>query len=216
MSTDGTSKRPFGLSLPSKPKSKTTNTTITPINKSCLAAAAFSLDDDDDMDTTTNSSSQINKPPTSSRLALNPKAQRDIEQALEEDPNIYEYDEVYEQVSSTVQQEQKREEKKRLERETNTVRQPKYVAGLLEKSKEREKEFERVQERRIQRERELEGDLYADKEVFVTSAYKAKLAERKADLEREKLEDQREAMLNVFKQDNMDAFYRFQFKLRTG
>jgi len=217
MSTDETSKRPFGLSFPSKPKSKTTTTTtLTPINKSCLAAAAFSLDDDDDMDTTTNSSTKINKPPTSTRLALNPKAQRDIEQALEEDPNIYEYDEVYEKVSSTVQQEQKREEKKRLERESNTIRQPKYVTGLLEKSEQRKKEYERVEERRIQRERELEGDLYADKEVFVTSAYKAKLAERQADLVREKIEDQREAMLNVLQQDNMDAFYRFQFKVRTG
>lgn len=217
MSNDGTSKRPFGLSFPSKPKSKSSTTaTVAPVNKSCLAAAAFSLDDDDDMDTTTNSSSQINRPPVSSRFALNPKAQRDIEQALEEDPNIYEYDNVYEEVSSTVQQEQRREEKKRLERETNTVRQPKYVAGLLEKSKVREKEYAKVQERRIQREREAEGDLYADKEVLVTSAYKAKLAERQADLEREKLEDQREAMLNVFNQDNMDAFYRYQFKVRTG
>jgi coiled-coil domain-containing protein 55 len=210
------SKRTFGLSFPSKPKTKTTTTaTLAPINKSCLAAAAFSLDDDDNMETTA-ASSKLPKPPTSSRAVLNPKAQRDIEQALEQDPNIYEYDEVYEQVSSTVQQEQKREEKKRLERESNTVRQPKYVAGLLEKNKQREKEYERVQERRIQREREQEGDLYADKEVFVTAAYKAKLAEREADLEREKLEDKREALLNVFQQDNMDAFYRYQFKLRTG
>ena len=204
------SKRPFGLSFASKPKSKTT--TATPINKNCFAASAFSLDDDDNIETSTAST----KPPTSSRLALNPKAQRDIEQALEQDPNIYEYDEVYEQVSSTVQQEQKREEKKRLERESNTIREPKYIAGLLEKNKQREKEFERVKERLIQRERELEGDMYADKEVFVTSAYKAKLAERQADLEREKLEDKREALLNVLQQDNMDAFYRFQFKVRTG
>ncbi|CAF4729245.1 unnamed protein product, partial [Rotaria magnacalcarata] len=80
----------------------------------------------------------------------------------------FEYDEIHEQVSSTVQQEQKREEKKRLERETNTFRQPKYVTGLLEKSKVREKEYEKVLERRIQREREQEGDLFADKEVFVT------------------------------------------------
>lgn len=216
MSGEGPSKRPFGLSFPSKPKAKSTTTTLAPISKSCLAAAAFSLDDDDDMDTTANSSSQINRPPISSRSTLNVKAQRDIEQALEEDPNIYEYDEVYEQVSSTVQQEQKREEKKRLERETNIAKQPKYVAGLLEKSKHREKEYEKVQERRIQRERELEGDLYADKEVFVTAAYKAKLAERQAELEREKLEDQREAILNVQNQDNMDAFYRYQFKVRTG
>ncbi len=119
-------------------------------------------------------------------------------------------------MSSTVQQEQKREEKKRLERETNTTRQAKYMTGLLEKNKQREKEYEKVQERKIQRERELEGDLYADKEVFVTAAYKAKLAERQADLEREKLEDKREEMLNILKQDNMDAFYRFQFKVRTG
>jgi coiled-coil domain-containing protein 55 len=203
-----TSKRPFGLSFPTKPKSKTTTTA--PISKSCLAAAAFSLDDDDDIETNLPTSK------TSTRSVLNPKAQRDIQQALEEDPNIYEYDEVYEQVSSTVQQEQKREEKKRLERETNTVRQPKYVAGLLEKNKQREKEFERVQERRIQREREEEGDLYADKEVFVTSAYKVKLAERQADLAREKIEDKREALLNVLQQDNMDAFYRYQFKVRTG
>lgn len=216
MANDGTSKRPFGLSFPSKPKSNTTTTIKAPINKSCLAAAAFSLDDDDDMDTTTSSSIQKSKPPTSTRLALNPKAQRDIEQALEEDPNIYEYDEVYEQVSSTVQQEQKREEKRRQERESNISRQPKYVAGLLEKNKAREKEHEKVLERRIQRERQQEGDMYADKEVFVTSAYKAKLAERQADLEREKLEEQREAMLNVTQQDNMDAFYRFQFKFRTG
>jgi coiled-coil domain-containing protein 55 len=216
MSTEDNPKRTFGLSFPAKPKSKTTTTAFTPINKSCLAAAAFSLDDDDNMDTTTNSSTQINKPPTSTRLALNPKAQRDIEQALEEDPNIYEYDEVYEQVSSTVQQEQKREAKKRLERETNTTRQAKYMTGLLEKNEQRQKEYEKVQERKIQRERELEGDLYADKEVFVTAAYKAKLAERQADLEREKLEDKREEMLNILQQDNMDAFYRYQFKVRTG
>lgn len=220
MSSDdnlSTSKRPFGLSFPSKPKTKPTTSTISlaPANRSCLAAAAFSLDDDDD-DNGNNPSVKLNKPPTSSRLASNPKAQRDIEEALEQDPNIYSYDEVYEQVSSTVQQEQQREEKKRLERETNIARQPKYVAGLLEKNKQREKEYERVQERKIQRERELEGDLYADKEVFVTSGYKAKLAERQADLEREKLEEKRESLLNVLHQDNMDAFYRYQFKLRTG
>ena len=221
MITDDSSpipKRPFGLSFPSKLKSKTTTTsTITPISRSCLAAAAFSVDDDDDDNTETPSSSmKTHQLPSTNRRGLDPKTQRDIEQALEQDPNIYGYDEVYEQISSTVQQEQKREEKKRHERETNVNRQPKYVAGLLEKSKERAKEYERMQERRIQREREQEGDVYADKEVFVTSAYKAKLIERQADLEREKKEEKREAFLNSLQQDNMDAFYRFQLKVRTG
>ena len=222
MTTDANSslsKRPFGLSFPSKPKSKTTTTTstIASVNRSCLAAAAFSLDDDDDNDIgTTSSSVKTDQLSSTNRLGLNPKIQRDIEQALEQDPNIYAYDEVYEQVSSTVQQEQKREEKKRRERETNINRQPKYVAGLLEKSRERAKEYERIQERRIQREREQEGDLYADKEVFVTPAYKEKLAERQADLEREKMEEKREAFLNSLQQDNIDAFYRFQLKVQTG
>ena len=207
-----TTKRPFGLSFPSRPKSQTT-TKPTTISKSCLAAAAFSIDDDDD------DNNQVNtayKPPTKKATALDVKARREIEQAVEENPQIYEYDEIYEEVSSTVQQEKQREENRRMERESNVVRQPKYVVGLLEKSKERQKEYERVKERQIERERAAEGDKYADKEVIVTPAYKAKLAERQADLEREKREEEREAMLNVMHQDNMDAFYRFQFKLRTG
>lgn len=192
-----------------------------PINRSCLAATAFSLDDDDDDDNfdpiKKNSKMQITtSSTTTNRRKIDPKTQREIEDALEQDPNIYEYDEVYEKVSSTVQEEQKREQKKRIEEESNVQRQPKYITGLLDKSKVREREYERVQERRMQRELEKEGNLYADKEVFVTPAYKVKLAERQADLEREKLEEEREAILNVKHQDNMDAFYRFQFKVRTG
>ena len=206
------SKRPFGLSFPSRPKNNTTTLGKMPvIQKNCAAAAAFSLDDDDEDNANGNLPAAKRKLPV-----LNTKGQRQIEQALEEDPNIYEYDNVYETVSSVVQQEKRIEEKRRIERESNEVRKPKYVTGLLEKSKEREKEFERVIERKIQREREQEGDLFADKEVFVTPTYKAKLVERQADLEREKLEEKREAMLNVKNQDNLNAFYRFQFKLRTG
>jgi hypothetical protein len=39
----------------------------------------------------------------------------------------------------------------------------------------RKMEFEKLQERKIQTEREKEGDLWSDKEVFVTSAYRKKM-----------------------------------------
>ncbi len=39
----------------------------------------------------------------------------------------------------------------------------------------RKMEFEKLQERKIQTEREKEGDLWNDKEVFVTSAYRKKM-----------------------------------------
>ena len=39
----------------------------------------------------------------------------------------------------------------------------------------RKMEFEKLQERKIQTEREKEGDLWSDKEVFVTTAYRKKM-----------------------------------------
>lgn len=43
-------------------------------------------------------------------------------------------------------------------------------------------------ERKIQKEREMEGGEFADKEAFVTSAYKKKLQERAEEEERERRE----------------------------
>lgn len=49
--------------------------------------------------------------------------------------------------------------------------------NLLESKKQREKDRLRAQDVKIRREREQEGDEFADKEVFVTSAYKAQQEE---------------------------------------
>jgi len=50
----------------------------------------------------------------------------------------------------------------------------------------RKKENERRINRQVQKEREAEGDEFADKEVFVTASYKKKLEEMKAAEEEEK------------------------------
>jgi len=49
--------------------------------------------------------------------------------------------------------------------------QPKYIGALMEMAAERKRDQERVMIRKLQREREKEGDEFKDKEQFVTAAY---------------------------------------------
>lgn len=70
--------------------------------------------------------------------------------------------------------------------------QPKYIHQLMRAVEERKKEQDRRDERKIQKERESEGEKFADKDAFVTSAYRQKLKEREEELEREKREAEME------------------------
>ena len=66
--------------------------------------------------------------------------------------------------------------------------QPKYIAALKKTADRRKIEQDIIYERKVQREMEAESDQFGDKDAFVTSAYKKKLAERKimeAELEKE-------------------------------
>ena len=75
--------------------------------------------------------------------------------------------------------------------------QPKYIGQLLKASERRKIEDERRAERKVQKEREQEGDEFADKEVFVTSAYKKKMQERQEQEERERREAELEGIVNI-------------------
>lgn len=65
---------------------------------------------------------------------------------------------------------------------------PKYIAGLLKAAEIRKKEDERRAEKKIQKEREKEGNEFEDKEVFVTGAYKKKMQEMQEQEEKERRE----------------------------
>lgn len=67
----------------------------------------------------------------------------------------------------------------------------------MQKAKEREVEHEIVYERKLLKERSKDDHLFADKEKFVTSAYKKKLAEQAKWLEEEKLRQIREEKEDV-------------------
>ena len=65
---------------------------------------------------------------------------------------------------------------------------------------------------KVQKEREEEGDEFADKEKFVTSAYRKKMEEMAKLDEEEKKKEAMEQMLDVTKQKDMSGFYRHLFR----
>ena len=58
--------------------------------------------------------------------------------------------------------------------------------------------------------------MYADKESFVTSAYRKKMEEIAKQEEEEARKAQIEAALDVRKQNNMDGFYRHLYRQTMG
>lgn len=130
------------------------------------------------------------------------------EKALEEDPTIFQYDELYDNMTAT------REEAKKSK--TTEVKKSKYIERLLVTADQRKKEYERRIERQVQREREAEGDMFKDKETFVTATYRAKLEEMKIAEEAERREEYLEAIGDVTKQRDLGGFYRHLYEQKMG
>jgi len=130
------------------------------------------------------------------------------QKALEEDPTIFQYDEVFDKMEETKAEQSG---KKKV-----VDRKPKYISNLLKQAEIRNQEEERRKERKVQKEREEEGDEFADKEKFVTSAYRKKMEEMQKLDEEEKKKEAMEQMLDVTKQKDMSGFYRHLFRQTMG
>ncbi|XP_071180399.1 nuclear speckle splicing regulatory protein 1-like [Mytilus edulis] len=140
------------------------------------------------------------------------QTQLEIDRALEADPTVYEYDSIYDSM-----QEKKAQQVAAVSSDkANVEKKSKYIGGLLKASEVRKREFERQQERKVQKERETEGDEFAEKEVFVTGAYRQKMQEMQEAEEKERQQAQLEAMLDVKKQNDMTGFYRYLLNEKTG
>uniref|UniRef100_A0A182YB00 DUF2040 domain-containing protein n=1 Tax=Anopheles stephensi TaxID=30069 RepID=A0A182YB00_ANOST len=127
------------------------------------------------------------------------QAQALQQKAVEEDPTIYQYDELYDDM---VEQ----REKSSIQAKEQTVdRKPKYIGKLMETAERRKKEQERRIERQVQKERDAEGEKFKDKESFVTSAYRAKLEEMKKLEEQEKREEYLESIGDKVKKEDNDT-----------
>ncbi|CAK1601979.1 unnamed protein product [Parnassius mnemosyne] len=187
-----TSKK-YGLILSENPKNK----------QPTFQATRNVFGDDTDSDDESNKKPVLLKPSDN----INRQSKITQEKAVLEDPTVYQYDEIYD--SMTIKKEEKKEK-------NNDAKKPKYIENLIKAANKRKIENERRMERQIQKEREKEGEEFADKEVFVTSAYKKKLEEMRQEEEREKYEEYLESIGDVTKQKDLGGFYRHLYEQKLG
>ncbi|KAJ0182557.1 hypothetical protein K1T71_001926 [Dendrolimus kikuchii] len=185
------SSKKFGLILPEKQKTLTFQ----------ASRNVFGNDSDSD--------DEKRKKPFSLKPSDLTKRQAKVaqEKALIEDPTVYQYDEIYDELSN-------KKEKDKVK--TKEEKKPKYIQDLMKSANKRKIENERRVERQIQKERENEGDEFKDKEVFVTTAYKKKLEELKIEEEKEKREEYLESVGDVTKQMDLGGFYRHIYEQKLG
>ncbi|KAK7740567.1 hypothetical protein SLS53_005411 [Cytospora paraplurivora] len=130
--------------------------------------------------------------------ALTSKKYADQAEAL--DPSIYDYDAAYD-VIKAAQQQREAEVKKE-----SSQRKARYMTDVTKAAEQRERDRSVAEMKKIQREREAEGDEFADKEKFVTEAYKRKQIEDKKAEEEEKRREQEENKKNKF--GGMTGFHK--------
>ena len=109
------------------------------------------------------------------------ETQVELQKALAEDSSIFQYDEVYDNMKEKVAP-------------TKELK-PRFMGSLLKSAEDRKREKERRDEKKIQKEREAEGDQFQDRDSFVTPAYKEKLKELQQAEEREAKEQKAEGKL---------------------
>lgn len=116
------------------------------------------------------------------------------------DPSIYDYDAAYDAIHA------KSAAKKAAEKQDALERKPKYMTNLLAAAEVRKRDQLRAQDRLLQKQREEEGEEFADKDMFVTEAYKKQQEEVKRMEAEEAKREEAEAKKRQGK--GMSGFYR--------
>lgn len=130
--------------------------------------------------------------------ALTSKKYADQAEAL--DPSVYDYDAAYD-VIKAAQMQREAEAKK-----NSSQRKARYMTDVTKAAEQRERDRSIAEMKKIQREREAEGDEFADKEKFVTEAYKKKQEEDRKAEEEEKRKEKEETKKNKF--GGMTGFHK--------
>ncbi len=122
-------------------------------------------------------------------------SKKHADNAEELDASIYDYDAVYDSM--------KPQKKTTVE---DKERRPKYMSNLLAAAAVRKRDATIAEEKKLAREREAEGEEFADKEKFVTSAYKTLQEENRRLEEEERIREEREHKIN--KGTGMTNFFK--------
>ncbi|WFD40025.1 uncharacterized protein MJAP1_003007 [Malassezia japonica] len=144
------------------------------------APRAFDADDEEDAP----------QPSTRAPAPLSKAARRQQEEAEKVDASAFDYDGVYDKMKAVEQQ------LKAANKEADKGRKSKYMSSFMHAAEIRERDRLRAESKMIQREREAEGDAYAGKEAFVTSAYKEQQEELRRAEEEERVVEARERQKN--------------------
>jgi coiled-coil domain-containing protein 55 len=122
--------------------------------------------------------------------------------ATELDPTIYDYDSFHSAATSAASV------RKAAAKQDTANQGPKYMNALLTAAAQRKQDQQVAREKFLQKERENEGEEFADKETFVTGAYKAQQEENQRLREEEEkkaaVEDGRKRKMG----GGMQGFYR--------
>ncbi|KAJ3725928.1 coiled-coil domain-containing protein 55-domain containing protein [Lentinula raphanica] len=165
--------------------------TAAPVNPPSLKQPAgfAAFDDDEPVNAAPIASSSketvsANKKLLAQNVLTSKKLKKQMEEEKKVDATVYEYDEVWDkmQMAKLQQKEAKEADPQR--------KKPKYIHDLLSSAATRRLDHLRAEEKMMQRERELEGDQFADKESFVTQAYKDQMEEVRKAEEEEKRRDE--------------------------
>ncbi|KAK8202179.1 hypothetical protein M8818_005705 [Zalaria obscura] len=122
--------------------------------------------------------------------------------AAELDAAIYDYDAFHDAHTSVTAA------KKAAAKQDAVERKPKYMNNLLDAASKRKQDQLIAREKLLQKEREAEGDEFADKEKFVTGAYKAQQEEARRLEEEEKKKAEEEEKRRKQMGGGMQGFYR--------
>jgi len=183
----------YGL-LPASQKNK----------QSKLLGKAHSIFQMDDEEKTEKQNVQRLLQDESSKIRKQKQLKEVYSSALEQDATVFQYDEVYDDVSSTSRAKAQSSIK---QRHSEKRKESRYIGNLMKQAQLRQIEKDRIYERKLQKEAEEEAKERGEAEMkFVTGAYKAKLKEQKRWELEEKAEEDYEEATSATKV-GMGAFY---------
>lgn len=123
------------------------------------------------------------------------------EAAEQLDPSVYDYDTAYDVIKAA---EKQREAETKAD--PSAARKSRYMDSVVKAAEQRERDRGVAELKKIQREREDEGDEFVDKEKFVTEAYKKKQEEDKRNEEEERRQEEEDRKKNKF--GGMTGFHK--------
>ena len=146
----------------------------------------------------TSSKHSTKKPQQTSHLvglSASYSASKHAAEAQEVDSSIYDYDAVYDSLKAKPKQ-------------ASGPSGPKYMKDLLNAAEVRKRDQLKAKEKMLAKEREAEGDEYADKEKFVTAAYKAQQEKVRELEEEERKREEEEAERKRIGGGGMKGLYK--------